>query len=308
MDYDYAETLPEKLAWRYREYSFRLRRWLADRGVIQSGKDYTPFVLLCDTRTGSTMLASMLRHHPDVLMFSELFRADMWDRVPFREDGFRRRSRDPEVRRLRKNDPVKFLKEEIFRSWPASIDAVGFKLMYSHGRVQPMWWDDPDDEERWNPGRKVFWRARSDPWEYIYNDEEIKVIHLTRRNYLNRVLSIVRAKRTGEWEVKKGKTSERREVYIDPEYCKYEFEIYERKINKEEEKLSKKDRIKIEYENLKSKKEKEIERVRKNIGVSKRKMSPSTKKQIKKSNSKAIQKYEELESYFEETKWSKFFE
>jgi LPS sulfotransferase NodH len=48
----------------------------------------------------------------------------------------------------------------------------------------------------------------------------LKVMHLTKRNYLNRVLSIVRAKRTGEWEVKKGKTSERREVYIDPEYCK----------------------------------------------------------------------------------------
>ena len=48
----------------------------------------------------------------------------------------------------------------------------------------------------------------------------LKVIHLMRRNYLNRVLSIVRAKRTGEWEVKKGKTSECRELYIDLENCK----------------------------------------------------------------------------------------
>jgi LPS sulfotransferase NodH len=61
----------------------------------------------------------------------------------------------------------------------------------------------------------------------------LKVIHLTRRDYLNRVLSIVRAKRTGEWGVRKGKTSERRELYIDLENCKSEFEIYERKINEE---------------------------------------------------------------------------
>lgn len=258
---DYAETLPEKVAWRYREYSFRLRRWLADRGVIQSGKDYTPFVLLCDMRTGSTMLSSILRNHADVLMFSELFRADMWDRVPFREDGFRKRSQDPKVRRLRKNDPVKFLEEEVFRSWPTSIGAVGFKLMYSHGRVQPMWWDDPDDEERWNPGRKVYWNARSDPWEYIYDNEETKVIHLTRRNYLDRVLSIVRAKKTGEWEAKKGKTSEYAKVYIDPKYCEYEFEVYKRKIKEEEKRLEEREKINIEYENLKEKKEHEVRRV-----------------------------------------------
>jgi hypothetical protein len=254
------------------------------------------------------MLASMLRSHPGVLIFSELFRSDISDRVPFGIDGFRKRGRDSELVQLRKNDPVEFLEREVFCAWPDSINAVGFKLMYTHGRGQPMWWDDPDDEERWNPGRKVFWNAESDLWGHLYENEEVKVVHLTRRNYLERVLSVVRAKETGKWEAKKGSEADGHSVYVDPKFCEKEFRMYDKKTKMERKKISKKRRMEIEYENLKTEKEKEVMKIQNFLNVCNKKLTESTEKQIKKDASRVILNYDELSRYFVGTKWESFFE
>jgi hypothetical protein len=254
------------------------------------------------------MLASMLRSHLGILMFSELFRSDISGRVPFGIDGFRKRSRDSELVKLRKTNPVEFLEQEVFCAWPDTINAVGFKLMYTHGRAQPMWWDDPDDEVRWNPGRKVFWNAESNLWGHLYENEEVKVLHLTRRNYLERVLSVVRAKETGEWRVEKGRESKRKSVHVEPKFCEKEFELYDKKIKNEKEKIDNKRKIEIEYEDLISEKEEETMRIQNFLGICEKKLSESTEKQIKRKAPRAIRNYDELSRYFEGTKWEVFFE
>ena len=302
----------DKIAWRAREYRERTRLWLAEHGWIDGGTDYRPFILLCDTRTGSTMLSSFLSSHPHALMFAELFRADLFDHAPFDRPGFRRRSRDPDVVERRRTDPVAFLERDVFTTYPAAMNAVGFKLIYSHGRSERMWWDDPDDDFRWNPGRRVWWEAESDLWAHLKQRTDVAVVHLTRENLLRRVLSSVMAKQTGRWGA--GVTGgvadaqdERPAVRIDPELCRSEFEVYTRKVDEANDWFADHDVLSLTYEGVLADRTAKLRRLQTFLGLEPLPLQTQTQKQEKRPLHEAIANYDELRRHFEDTPWSRFF-
>lgn len=77
------------------------------RDLIFGNKEYTKFLIISDSRTGSTLLQNMLNFHPKIIAKGELFKvienkepSDVWNRI--------------------------------FRKYQKSIKYVGFKLFYHH--------------------------------------------------------------------------------------------------------------------------------------------------------------------------------
>jgi hypothetical protein len=63
----------------------------------------------------------------------------VFSRLHFSLHGFRSRAHSEEGIKLRDTDPERFPEREVFRSYPAEIEAVGFKLHYTQARSRKMW-------------------------------------------------------------------------------------------------------------------------------------------------------------------------
>jgi LPS sulfotransferase NodH len=57
------------------------------------------------------------------------------------------------------------------------VQAIGFKLFYHHGRDG----------------------ANATVWDYVLNDRDLKIVHIQRKNWFAAVMSRVRAVQTGTW-------------------------------------------------------------------------------------------------------------
>lgn len=134
------------------------------------------FLIIGNTRTGTTLLQSLLGSHPNAISGGELFhphkiaKDDMaWPVPEIKEDQHFIRSR--------KGDARRFIEALFARSARDGIAAMGFKALYYQ------------------------LDKRRDLRELVCGDAEWKVIHVKRRNLLRRHLSAVRAKATGIYNV-----------------------------------------------------------------------------------------------------------
>jgi len=134
---------------------------------------YRRFIILSDARTGSHMLAQALDSSPLVICFRELFNGQL-DLIQYDVEGYD--NRDEADFALRKEDPLRFLRERIFCEHPG-IDAVGFKYHYMH-------WTFPGVLDE------------------LTGDDDLYVLHLTRRNQLRMFVSLKLAEETGVWLVR----------------------------------------------------------------------------------------------------------
>ena len=310
-----ATTLYEKLDWRAREYTARLRYWLARKGLLASSKDYHPFIILCGIRTGSTMLTSFLKSHSNILMFFELFHVDRTS-VPFGTDGFRGRAHDEEVVELRNTDPAQFLEQEVFRAHPAHTEAVGFKLLYTQARSREMWWDEPKYSDWWEDmdDSRLAWRdADSDLWAYLRSRTDVKVLHLVRENLLRQKVSAELATTTGRWgkeatggvaPSKKGKP----QVALDPEVCKRDFAAVERKRRDAEQDFDGHDLLCLSYEQILDAPNATLERIQRFLDLDIESLQTRTEKQEKRALDEVIANYSELQSALSDTPWIRFFD
>jgi hypothetical protein len=133
---------------------------------------YRRFIILSEPRTGSSMLVQALNSSPQIVCFREVFNGRL-DFIDFSMEGYDNFSSAD--RPLRKQDPVRFLHERIFCSWPDDIRAVGFKLLYEH------YIDFPGLIEG------------------LVRDAGLHVIDLRRRNVLRMLVSFKLAEETGVW-------------------------------------------------------------------------------------------------------------
>lgn len=134
----------------------------------------TPFVIVAAERTGTNLLIGMLNDFAGCNAGYELFNAyDIQnDVINWRDIA----DADPaELLALRKSDPIAFWKAFCRLSAKRDVQAVGFKLLYSHGLTQ----------------RRLL--------EYFAADKTMPVIHLTRRNLLRRLVSERQARASGRW-------------------------------------------------------------------------------------------------------------
>jgi LPS sulfotransferase NodH len=155
------------------------RRFLG-RPVPASGREpASRFVIVAAARTGTNLLRSLLKHHEGCLCGNELFnpteianKSIPWPEIP---DAQRTR-----LLALRQADPVAFWDELCVASLSRGYRAVGFKLLYSQGLSQKPLLDR------------------------LTADRTIRIIHLTRRNLLRRLLSERQAYATNQWAIGRG--------------------------------------------------------------------------------------------------------
>lgn len=144
-------------------------RFAGRPGQAEAGSTPARFLLLCAERTGSNLLAGMLDDHPSVHMGGELFNR-FADHIQWR---FAEASRDPALLGLRKERPQDML-ELFFAQESAVGKTAGFKVMYGH----------LED----NPDLAAFARNTG-----------VRILHLRRRNWVERFVSHRRAELTGVW-------------------------------------------------------------------------------------------------------------
>jgi LPS sulfotransferase NodH len=77
--------------------------------ILPESKHYTPFIILCEPRTGSTLLHTYLNFHPNIKSFGEVIRE--------------------QVEKDHQSDPH-LLKTKIFKSQGTHLKAIGLKLFY----------------------------------------------------------------------------------------------------------------------------------------------------------------------------------
>jgi LPS sulfotransferase NodH len=93
-----------------RTYLIIKRKQLLTKLSLNKGNAYTPFVILCDPRSGSTLLHTYLNSHTQVLSYGEVLRMEL-------EKGTR-------------SDNL--ISDKVFKPHAPQIKAVGLKLFYEY--------------------------------------------------------------------------------------------------------------------------------------------------------------------------------
>lgn len=153
---------------------------------------YTRFVIIGQERTGSNFLQLLLASHRSALSYGEIFNAAEEVRKTFRAI-----TRPPAL----DEDPISYLESQIYKDYQDHVKAVGFKLFYSHARNNA-------------------WQA---VWEYL-RSSKVKIIHLKRKNLLDRYLSHQLALRSNTWIARKEEKNNYNEpITLDSQDCFQSF-------------------------------------------------------------------------------------
>ncbi len=113
------------------------------------------------------MLQMLLYSHGQAISYGELFNAS---------EEIRKKGISTDKPLALNEDPVDYLKANIYKDYPESIQAAGFRLFYTHAR-----------NGNWSKVRDFL------------KHPDIKVIHLMRKNLLDRYLSYQLALRSNIW-------------------------------------------------------------------------------------------------------------
>ena len=123
---------------------------------------YARFIILAAARTGSNLLATALNGHANIICFRELFN---WrtETIGYFVEGYDNDS--AEDRAFRDRDEVAFLNARVFCDHPSEVRSVGFKAPY---------------------GTFIGFPKLQ---EWLVKEQEVRVLHLRRRNLLRRLVS-----------------------------------------------------------------------------------------------------------------------
>ncbi|MGH6841760.1 MAG: Stf0 family sulfotransferase [Methylocella sp.] len=244
---------------------------------------YRRFVIVGTARTGSTLLVNLLNAHSQVLAFGELFRSPEgigWDVRPFLN------YESAKLLALYRADPQRFLHTSVFRRWPQSYAAVGFKLFYYHARDAPY----------------------SVIWEYLAQNLDTHILHIKRRNILEQYLSLKLAHDTEVWSITEPAEREPMPICLNIEDCRKHFQ-WVRSLENDCETFFARHKVKdIYYEDLALDSDAEMASVEKFLGLNKEKLNTRMVRQRTLPLSHAIANYHELMRAFAKTEWADFFD
>ncbi len=259
----------------------RLRNLALDLGLLGGHVDYTRFIILARSRTGSNLLRGLLNSHSGVLTFGEIFRNT--DQVDFAVPRYETSRR---MLALYQRDPLRFLSEHVFRRLPAQYKAVGFKLFYYHARIDP-------------------WRG---VWTYLQGMPQLRVIHLKRRNMLSTHLSRARAERSDRWVNTSGEREETGPIALDYEACRSDFVRTQQWEEDGDRMFREHPKLDLYYEDLAGAMPQHLAELQSFLGLPPEALAPATHKQSQQPLSAAIANYAELKQAFAGTAWARFFE
>ncbi len=255
---------------------------------LSNSSDYCKFIVLGQGRSGSNFLLGLLNSHSQVTTYGELFH--FTDHIDWGLTKYNQYLQLKYLIALINKKPEKFLERIIFRKYSPPISAVGFKIFYFHAQED---------------SRKTVWR-------YLQDRQDIKVIHLQRKNFLKSFLSYKKALITNEWVIisQPGINNVPKQVTVSLDYqeCITYFN-YMKTVTKAYDLLfTQHQKIDVIYEDLSQDYASEIRRVQEFLELDYEISEPITLKQSSLPLSQSISNYFELKEKFKNTHWESFFE
>lgn len=252
--------------------------------LMESHLKYQRFIVLGKGRSGSNFLRGLLNAHAQVVMFGELFRSA--NSIGWEFPDYDRYAQSKQAIALMQSNPASFLEGEVFKKFPKEILAVGFKLFYYHAQEG----------------------AQRSLWDFLQKDQEIKIIHLKRKNTLREILSLKKAFKTNEWTNSTGREAKKFSISLDFDELLQEFNYAQQIKQKYDDFFVDQPKIDVIYEDLADDYAREMRHVQAFLGVGAEPVQPSTFKQSNQPLSEAIINYTELKQQFSNTPWHSYFE
>lgn len=265
-------------------------------------------MILGSARTGSNLLLSLLSAHPHIKTYGELFNLDML----------------PETSLLEVlDDPVTYLQRRVYQDHKVEIAAVGFKMFYDHltrdyfTKLVDVSDAAPQLREKYsrfsnfidsNYAWEILDERFRTAWEFLRADQSLAVIHLQRRNVLHTLISLKQAYMTSQWWSLKSGLQTTLPVYLDPEECCRYFQKLSNSAAEADAAFSEHPKININYEDLIEKQQDTLQRIFAFLKVPHKSVTTRMKKQNPASPRETVDNYEQLKSYFRNTRWDAFFE
>lgn len=274
-----ADLLEKARQVKIRTYPY-LQKYALQTGLLPGDTRYTRFIVLGRSRVGSNFLRGLLNSHSQIHVFGEIFQNK--ESIGWAMPGYRQSAKEM---RLFLEQPVDFVEKKVFHQFPPQIAAVGFKIFYYHAR-------DP----QWAP-----------LWQYLQQNEDLKVIHIKRRNILKTHLSRQRAIQTDNWVNTSGERKRSAPITLSYEECLQDFEQTRRWEEENDAFFAGHDRLEVIYEDLAADYAAEMKRVQHFLGVTHETPAPETYKQSRAPLSEAIANYQALQAQFSGTPWEAFF-
>jgi len=247
-------------------------------------QNYSKFIILSRSRTGSTLLRYFMLSHPKIRSYGEVFRETQLTR-----------------KAAIQKDPIHYLDKTIFKPYPKYISAVGFKLFYYHLRRVP------DYSPLIRVPHEVDVQLEKF-WEHLKAMTDLKVIHLKRKNILKTHLSRELAFQTKQWAATSKKDQKPVNITLDYEGCLKAFEMTRQWEEMGDAFFSSHQKINIAYEDLASDPSGTMRTIQDFLGLPYKELTAGLKKQNSRPISETITNYAELKEKFESTPWSVFFE
>jgi LPS sulfotransferase NodH len=267
----------------------RARDYIEDRAVRRGWRrgwrEYRRFVVLSHYRSGSNLFLSLLRSHPNVVCHSELFSPP---RIYWGSGIHGGTAEDPELLRLRGEDPAAFLDRTVFRPYARRIRAVGFKLMYTHA-----------EKEHRFPGLKALLLA----------DPDLCFIQVKRRNLLRMLVSLRVTEQTGAMSSTSEADSRRRldaarPIRLTEGECREHFEWITAFWRDWDERTG----LEVFYEDLAADAQSQLDRTFDVLDLPSRPVRSPLVKQTTKPLRDILENYEALERAFANSEWAALFD
>lgn len=249
-------------------------------GILKGRQDYTRFIILGRSRTGSNFLRGLIKSNPAVITLGEVFRNQ--DAIDMDHPEF---PINAATLNLYQTDPLRFYHEVVFRKAPAAIDAVGFKLFYYHARTAPF----------------------DQLWSELSRDTSLHVIHIKRRNILKTHISRENAEKSGSWVNTSGVKEDPKPLRVEYAACLEDFTRTRQWETDADRFFQHHPLLQMSYEELVSQTEQEVHRIQDFLGLAQTPVVATTFKQSQKSLAQAIENFDELKRQFTGSPWAEFF-
>lgn len=252
------------------------------------------YVIICESRTGSTALGSALAMHPRVCAHGEVLQPRQSN--PEKMDsiiefaGLNYNRPKPIISILRQkliDDPLSYVKDYVLVA-DGNHDVVGFKFKYEE--LSCGMFDTVVD--------------------YIRQDKQIKIIHLTRDNLWHRYKSMyIAVNVTKVYNSNKESLVVKcdKKNYVSPQTVHDAFEKSERWKQKYSDMFSQHQVFDLEYSQLVQQPQETFSEVCNFLGTSTFQWKPETKKITAVQDDEIFENMSEIREYFETTKYKYMF-
>jgi LPS sulfotransferase NodH len=275
---------------------------------MNTNTDVVRFMILGSARTGSNLLVSLLSAHRNIKMYGELLNLDWLGKGDLLEAL---------------ENPTMFLRKRVYAAHRPDVAAVGFKMFYDH--LTKSYFEKPLDLPGVSAQLRARWMQFSDfiesnyewdalserfrkTWEFLYGDRSLAVIHLKRRNMLHTLISVRRAFMTSQWWNLKSNSNAAPALHLHPDECGRYFHMLDTSAQEADIAFQDHPKIEVTYEALAEKQDDTMEQIFAFLKVPYAPVTTRMKKQNLTPPWEAVANYDQLKTYFRNTKWNAFFE